>query len=427
MRFYKLTLLTLCVAAFTGLAVVAADKNQEWDVEDLRKLSLQKQKQVLDSGMLDDISEKATETHKNYEAAARMARTRSLLDMRGSMVDYGLASEDEANAFTGDQCEAGEGGDDSSCDLDSNNPRENKHIYVSFSMSESELLNVFHRAYQQDAAVFFKGMKPGMKMLDDMAHAIGGITKKMDGKIPPIRFNPEGFDIYGVENVPTIIYFADGRYTKAEGIVGFEFLQDRHDGLTENTNLGKYGETRKVIERDLLEEIKERYAALDGDKLRDRAINQFWQKQKFSRLPESTKSNVHFIDPTVKVSKDIVNPAGQVLARAGTVINPLAQNAMNSAYVVINPNSVEQTNWALTWLEENKRSFHTVMVIATEINKDKGWDHLTEVRELFKQEIYILPEEMKNRFSIVAVPTVVSTDLTRMVLRVEQIKIGEDE
>lgn len=426
MRFYKLLIVALVIVVTPNLIALASSGEPAIDMEALKELSLQRQQEVIDSGVLKDISENATQSYKDYEAAAKMARTRSLLDMRGAMTDYDLMTEEEANRFAGGgNCAPGEGGDeDSSCSR-GGVPNETRQIYVSFSMSDAELLNVFRRAYQQDAIVFFKGLRPDMRLIDEMNHAVGAITSKLDGKIPTIRFNPTGFEAYDVNSAPSIVYVSGGRYTKAEGILGFDFLKEKHETLDKTMDLGAYGATREVIERSLLEEIEERYANLDGEKLKERAINNFWPKQQFTRLPEAESSQVHFIDPTVKVSKDITNPQGQVLAYAGTVINPLAQNPVNTAYIVFNPKSEQQMEWALKWLNENQSDFHRVMVIASEIHKENGWDHLSEVRDYLRHEIFILPKEMKDRFAISAVPTIVSTDLTRNVLRVEQVKIGE--
>lgn len=52
------------------------------------------------------------------------------------------------------------------------------------------------------------------------------------------------------------------------------------------------------------------------------------------------------IDPTVRVVKDVVDPKGNVLAKAGTVVNPLAQVYAPLRMIVINPQSQLELEWA---------------------------------------------------------------------------------
>ena len=71
--------------------------------------------------------------------------------------------------------------------------------------------------------------------------------------------------------------------------------------------------------------MKKRALAIDWKAKQDAAVARFWNNQTMHSLPPASKDERWMIDPTVKVVKDVVDPKGNVLAKAGTIVNPLAQ------------------------------------------------------------------------------------------------------
>jgi len=65
------------------------------------------------------------------------------------------------------------------------------------------------------------------------------------------------------------------------------------------------------------------------------------------------------------------------------------------------------------------------MLVATEIKQEGGWEFRRNLVREFNQEIFMMQEEMVSRFKVTAVPAVVTTDLKRLVLKIQQFKVEE--
>jgi len=66
-----------------------------------------------------------------------------------------------------------------------------------------------------------------------------------------------------------------------------------------------------------------------------------------------------------------------------------------------------------------------VMLMFSRLNKEKGWDHLSALREHFSRELYQLPKELINKFDLKALPVKVTADLNRKVFKVEQFEVQQ--
>ncbi|MCO4319948.1 TrbC family F-type conjugative pilus assembly protein [Aliidiomarina quisquiliarum] len=411
MQFIKLAIL-LSMTAFIVDAQSQEQSNEEI-AREIQRISEERARQLIESGMLDDIKPPSRRENRHQENAEALS-TQSMLDMSAAMARYGFATEEQAAAFV-EPTEYGQS--------DNLNTLEQRQMYVSFAMGESNLRAAIQSASRQNAAVFFNGLKPGARTIDDMMAAVHQVIEGMEN-IPNIRFNPYGFEYFNISKAPTIAYSNDGVTTLAAGITGFEWIEQRHG--VESEHLGEHGPTVDVSERNLLDEIEERYNALDMEQKKEQAVAQFWHRQSFQDLPQSTENERWFIDPTVRVNQDITNPRGEVLAKAGTVVNPLRNAPMHNTYITFDATQEDQVAFVEKYLSEN--SFQgRVMLITSKINREEGWNHLQSLRDQFEREIYMLQKEMVTRFDIRALPTVITTDLERFVLRVEQFELGEPD
>lgn len=382
------------------------------DLNELKQLSEERKRDIVASGILDSLRPpKASENR--YTEDAKKLSSQSLLDMTDSMVENGMATREQADAFVnkGEKGQSTSPGD------------RNRQMYVSFSIPDNKLKSLFKVAASQNAVVFFNGLEPGMKSIDDMMRRVAPLLRGQTNP-PQVRFNPYKFHEYEVKSAPTIVYQKDNVSAIASGITDFDWLIRQHEKLDETRDFGKYGPVSPVIEKNLIEEIEERYNALNMEKRKKKAIANFWKNQDYTVLPTAKKDSTHYINPTAKVTKDIKNPRGDVLAMAGEVINPLKGRTVGSTYIIFNPLVPEQLQWLKSYLKSNKREGRT-MLIASEMKKQGGWEFRKSLVKEFQQEIFMMQEEMVNRFKVNAVPAVVTTDLERLVLKVQQFGIEE--
>jgi conjugal transfer pilus assembly protein TraW len=294
-------------------------------------------------------------------------------------------------------------------------------VFVSFSMSHDALRNAFIRAKQQGAQVYFNGLHPNHRMINETMNLVRMIGQGIENP-PTARFNPEAFDKYKVEQVPTILYRDGNKYAIASGILNLSWVKEELEKRGENADLGNYGPTTKVIERSIIEEMQERMAGIDWEAKQKRAVETYWQKRAFELLPRATEDKTWFIDPTVKAASDIKTPRDELLARKGQIINPLAGRSDNLVIVVFDAQDSEQTEWLTNHLKNNKVNGQ-LMLITTQIDKHDGWKHLERLMEQYRQRIYLLPKEMIQKFQLTGVPAQISTELDKDLLKISQFKI----
>lgn len=414
MHFFKF-LLGLIVCGFMLTMHSASGQSHDDIAREIQRISEERKRHLLESGMLDDLA--PLQQHDNtYRDNARALSTQSMLDMSDAMVRYGFADETQAAHFT----ETGEYG--ISDDLNTQEPRQ---MYVSFSMGEANLKAAIQSAAEQGAVVFFNGLKPGDRTIDDMMSSIHQIIEGM-GVIPNIRFNPYGFEYFGITQAPTLTYSQNGYTTLVSGILSFDWLEQQHLSEGSNTDFGVQGPVNDVAERNLLDEIEERYNALDMERQKEQAIARFWQRQQFQHLPSATENDVWHLDPTVRVNEDITNGRGEVLARAGTVVNPLQMVPIQSTYITFDATDTDQVSFVRRYLTDNTRQGR-IMLIASRIDQSRGWEHLQALRDDFEREIFMLQREMVSRFQLNALPSVITTDLETFTLKIEQFAVRAPE
>jgi conjugal transfer pilus assembly protein TraW len=91
----------------------------------------------------------------------------------------------------------------------------------------------------------------------------------------------------------------------------------------ERGDLGVLGPVKPVTEPDLIEELQRRLAALDLDKLRERALERYWRRVGFEELPVAAEPRTREIDPTITAPRDLRTADGTPLVQAGERVNPL--------------------------------------------------------------------------------------------------------
>lgn len=318
-------------------------------------------------------------------------------------------------------------------------------IFVSSSMPDHQMRAVLKVASLWGARVVYRGLRPQDHNLNDMMTGIWKLKTKLaetqdDMKMhldnpeimdeinkASIYIDPMAFDRFGVDKVPMMVYERmrpDGtkQLGKVHGLINGDFLQNEveklasmpdHDGG--DVYLGEMGSTFEVVERSLIEEVKARLERLDMDRMKEEALNRYWVKRKFHTLPPTTQDREYIFDPSIEVTDDVVATNGVVLAKKGDVINPLKPY---KDYDIV---PAHMTMYVFDATDENEVEFVKSMsvkesrgllhLIATKIDRRKGFDHLTELNKKFTIPVTLLTEEILNRFDVEVTPTrLISTD-----------------
>ncbi len=302
----------------------------------------------------------------------------------------------------------------------------NGMMFLSMSLPDKDLMASLEVAARYSMPVAFIGLLKGSGTITDTARQLRVIARKAgisEDREPQVLLNPVAFEKYGVTVVPTIIRdMGDGSFHRLEGSINVSYFEDAVAQQEEGERLNqRVGPTWKIEELSLVEEMKKRALAIDWKGKQDAAVARFWNNQTMHSLPPASKDERWMIDPTVKVVKDVVDPKGNVLAKAGTIVNPLAQPYAALRMIVINPQSQLELDWTKAYREKNPFAGQT-MVLATDYTREQGWDVMRRANEHLQTRTRLLPKELIERFHLAATPTVIET--TGTVFAVQQFAIA---
>lgn len=382
----------------------SAGKGEAW-VNDSQKRVIEQAAQLkLQMPGLTDAESSAQA--QQYKRAAEELSASSMAGMRNGLEKQVGLNQEEASLFGGD---------------DSFGAKEDVFaIFISFSMSDAEIKDALQAASRSGGKVFLKGMKEGHTSITETMRTIRQIASGLTNP-PETRFNPKAFDTFGITQVPTIVYQDKDKVYLAKGIMNLGWLKAQVSNGVEAGDLGVKGPTVPVKERSIIEVMQERMAKYDWEGQRKKTIQTFWSRQNFESLPAARLSKVWFINPTVRVTADVVNPRGDVLARAGDVLNPLDVPTGQQNFLLFDATDTRQLEWATK--EASKNHIGPVVIMTSQVSKEKGWEHLEQLRQHFQQEMYIIPKELIKRFHIEALPVMITPDMTKKVFKVEQFEM----
>lgn len=320
------------------------------------------------------------------------------------------------------------------------------YVFLSRSLGDHALQDILERASfsnRQDVVLVFRGVPEGMNINEGVA-ALHKLGEKLN-PMPNTVLDPTLFKTYNVTVVPTVVR-VKGRSVIAEaaaksegdpGIQGRKFgdMVARVEGLDnddwlmdqikagERGDLGVKGDVREISEPDLIEVMKAKAAAVDWEAKREAAIKNAWKHQVFvDDLPKAAQSRIRRVDPTILVDKDIKDLAGNPIRKAGERVNPLEIQPFTMTLLVFDPLSDDEMQRVKRFLSRNRMAGKQAPVlIATRIDKEKGWDSYKLLTDLFDQHVFVLNDEVRRTFDLQATPSVVRGDNEAHVFLVEEL------
>lgn len=137
------------------------------------------------------------------------------------------------------------------------------------------------------------------------------------------------------------------------------------------------------------------------------------------KLPRAHEVKTRFYDPSITVSRDIYLPDGQLLHKAGTVVNPLVIRSFNKRMLFIDAHDKDQVSWAKNQYQQSGWRDKVILVNGSYVDVMKDW----------KQPVYFDQiggglgerETLVQRFGIKALPSVVSQEGNQ--LKIMEIKL----
>lgn len=261
------------------------------------------------------------------------------------------------------------------------------------------------KAWSPEAIVAIRGLPAGQRSLEQFARYLQNFQKH--GDLPSLRLDPNLFREFQVTVAPTMILERNGKkVAEVRGLVNAAWLQ-RQVETGRQGDLGQMGPTRQIAERDLIEELQERLMAVDWEDKKKQAYARYWQQYRFTELPEATRDRRFTLDAKYTVDRDYILPDGKVIARQGEVKDLFKILTPRFALVIFDGTKPKHVAWAKKTAREYLGKLR-VKLLATRIPDLKnGWQALEKLEEQLEGQVYLLNDQLRDRFQIQHVPALV--------------------
>lgn len=276
-------------------------------------------------------------------------------------------------------------------------------ILVSTSIPRTIMKGIIEEALETESTLVFRGVPKGKNLLymNKYVESFGF------SKVPSVVLDPPLFVRLNSIQVPAVAYpVADGtKFAVVRGLVNIDWMKRklRNKQPQDDMYFGSQGTTWEASEPDLIDEMKRRASTIDWEKKKQAAIDNFWNKQKYTDLPETKRDNQFSFDPTMVLDQDIQSKGGASL-KAGTSINPLARMAMTKRYIFFDASKPRQIATALRLHNDALAAGRATSLIMTRLDVDRSWEGFTELNERFGQPVFMLNSLIRDRFRLRSVP-----------------------
>lgn len=298
-------------------------------------------------------------------------------------------------------------------------------LFASHSLGTASLRDLLVTAsLDPEAVVVFRGIPDESKDVMAAMVEVHRLGAEMD-PMPNVILDPTLFRTYNITTVPTIVQLErvskegeNVEVARVSGMTTTEWLK-RQIAIGKTGDLGPRGPVEEISERDLIEVIKERVLAIDWNEKKEGAQARYWKNQRFVSLPVAPKTNVRRIDAAVAAREDILTHDGQVVAKKGVKVNPLAIRKWTQALVIFDPTIESQWKRIGPEIErlKNQPEVKKIVVIASEFDRQSGWDGYNDAVNRLNLPLYQLTPDIQRRFGIRVVPSVVTADDTHFIVK----------
>jgi len=258
--------------------------------------------------------------------------------------------------------------------------------------------------------------------------------------VPNVVINSVLFQKHNVTSVPTIVVLEEetelGRdpkeLAKVTGLSTLEWIRKEVDA-GESGDFGVRGPAVEIAEQDFIERAKAQLAGIDWAEKKDQAVKRFWHNQQFNERPRAPRYRERLLDPSIYLSKDISTAEGVVFARKGEVINPLCAHGeeckpgtrqFTQAVIIFDPLDKKQMQLLAELVPkvQQERGVQRITYIATQFERDSGWDSYKHVTDTVDAPVYLLTPDVVNRFQVEYTPSVITAQGNNFLVREFDVK-----
>lgn len=282
------------------------------------------------------------------------------------------------------------------------------YIFVSWSMGDEGLRSLIESMSEfQNVSLVFRGIPKNSSMADAMQR-MAKFASYGEGNVA-LTLDPPRFTKYNITVVPTILVEQNEKaIIQARGLTSPEYMEEALKS-GKSGDLGQLGQTLEIAERDLIDVMKERAAALDLEEMKRGAQRRFWSKQNFIALSHAQKSAKRTIDPTVISAAPMYDAKGNLLYPAGASVNPLQMVPFTQRVVVFNPSRQQEVEFASAQVSHYS-NMQRVTLIATEFPREETQSFMQKLVLTVGAPVYLLTPDVLDRFELRHTPSLVTAD-----------------
>ncbi|MBZ9574505.1 TrbC family F-type conjugative pilus assembly protein [Modicisalibacter sp. MOD 31.J] len=259
-------------------------------------------------------------------------------------------------------------------------------------------------AGRENIQVVLRGLPSGTRRIGELMRVLADITQKIEGA-PPVLLDPKRFTKAGVDVAPTVVFYRDGEaLARITGSLEIGYLKSRiADG--QRGDLGTRGPVYPIAERDLMSVIRDRWANIDWQAQKKKAVKEYWEAYTPTRLPQAEELRETTIDPSIVVARTIRAPNGQVIARKGEHINPLETVPFTGAVIAFDGGSPQQVEVAGRLAEQARMDGLRPILVTQGMPGDApGFKALERLNQTLGSRVYLLDAQIVDRFDLQSLP-----------------------
>lgn len=172
-------------------------------------------------------------------------------------------------------------------------------------------------------------------------------------------------------------------------------------------DVGVIGEVFPITEPDLLAYMKARASQMlqDGEwankmqDLQDKTRAKLENETPVSGITSTTVARAWTLDPSITLQHTIYGPHSQVIALAGTQVNPLDKIKLDETLIFFDARDKAQVTWAKAFLDSAQGQVKPILVGGDWIELSKAWQ---------RQVYFDVNGTITHRLQITHVPSVVT-------------------
>ena len=298
-------------------------------------------------------------------------------------------------------------------------------VFVTWSMGEVALRELIDTARNdQTVQIVFRGILPGENVTQAMLR-LRSLFAGNDEK-GGVVINPVLFREYDVEVAPVIVSVGEQgeQLSRISGVYNVDYLKEQIEA-NGHDDFGVAGSIREIVEPDMIAVLKAQMRGIDWNAKMVRAKKRAWKNVPFVELPAAKQDSRQEVDLSVMATRDITAPDGTVIVEKGTVFNPLEYRKFTQTLVVFNPERASEMQRVLHLKRAGLLANPVYMM--TSMNTDGEWDRYQEIVTALNDEVFILTQEVKERFHIQVTPTLIRMSASNNSIERLEIAVLDEE